>query len=80
MGDLGLIAPVMQTPAPLLILLAVCLYGVIAGANVVATGDAGHGWRNLGRWCLGTALGLGSVFALIAGWQYLSSFSARALG
>ena len=43
MGDLGLIAPVMQTPAPLLILLAVCLYGVIAGANIVAQEDARHG-------------------------------------
>jgi hypothetical protein len=65
----------MQMPAPLLILLAVCLYGVIAGANVVATEDDRHGWRNLGRWCSGTALGLGSVSALIAGWQYMSSLA-----
>jgi len=49
MGNLGLIAPVMQTPAPLLILVAVCLYGVIAGANIVAKEDARHGWHNLGR-------------------------------
>ena len=80
MEDLGLIAPVMQTPAPLLILLAVCLYGVIAGANIVAKEDARHGWRILARWCLGIALGLGSVLTLIAGWQYLGSFTAPASG